>query len=611
MMSVTSLKAVTILALVLVFATDALTPLGFAHGMLYTPILILTLFVGSRRWLISVGVVSCVLIPAGVFVSRATEVPLQVYWSNRLVSLVLLVATGILLDSLMGVLRSRRHTIEKLEAAQMALEQKQVLMNIASQLGHLGGWSYDALEGALSWSPEIFRIFGFSQDSPVPTLDEAFGLYDPNVQPVLRWHFEHCLNNGAPFDFETEVHTVEGALIPVRVLGQPLYRNQSIVGIQGAFQDLSDYKKLEQSARYRQRLFYELTDSLPIIVWMANDQGEVDFVNNALADYTGVAIEAMNLPMGWLDLLHPDDREPTMAVWENVVQNRQAYTTEFRIRREDGHYGHFLVSAHPVDNPGEGRRWYGTATDMDDYRQLHEQLHQARRLESIGQLTGGLAHDFNNLLTVVTGNAGLLRDQLSDQPQAREMADLIIQAAQNGANLTKSLLAFSRRQTLTPSRVDVASMIQAMEPLLRNSAGKAIKFNITLTSPLPTVVLDRAQLESAILNLTINARDAMPGGGTLELRAYLADQQALFRVRDQKAKREWVIIEVADTGHGMDEATQARIYEPFFTTKSSGYGTGLGLSQVFGFVTQSGGEVKLRSEPGSGTRVSLCFLVSS
>lgn len=610
MMSATSLKTVTILALVLVFATDALTPLGFAHGMLYTPILILTLFIGSRRWLIWVGVVSCVLIPVGVLVSRATDVPLEVYWFNRVVSLVLLLATGILLDSLMGVLKSRRHTIEKLEAAQMTLEQKQVLTNIASQLGHLGGWSYDAIEAKLSWSPETFRIYGLSPDSPVPTLEEMYGFFGPDVQSLIRWHFERCLKKGVPFDVETEVHTVSGFLIPVRVLGQSLYRDQSIVGVQGAFQDLSDYKKLEHSARYRQRLFSELTDSLPIIVWMANDQGEVDFLNRALAEYTGATLESINLPMGWLDLLHPEDREPTMAVWENAVQKHQAYTTEFRVRRHDGHYGHFLVSAQPVDHPGEGSRWYGTATDMDEYRQLHEQLHQARRLEAIGQLTGGLAHDFNNLLTVVTGNAGMLRDQLSDRPQVREMADLIIQAAHNGANLTKSLLAFSRRQTLTPSRVDVASLVQAMEPLLRNSAGKAIKFNITLASPLPSVVLDRAQLESAILNLTINARDAMPDGGTMQLRVHQADKASLFGMKDP-ATRAWVIIEVSDSGHGMTEAIQSRVYEPFFTTKKSGEGTGLGLSQVFGFVTQSGGEVKLRSEPGSGTRVSLCFPVSA
>ncbi|HET8902831.1 MAG TPA: PAS domain-containing protein [Saccharospirillum sp.] len=610
MMSATSLKTVTILALILVFATDALTPLGFAHGMLYTPILILTLFIGSRCWLFWVGFVSCILIPAGVLVSRATEVSPQVYWPNRLVSLVLLVATGILLDSLRGVLKSRRRTIDKLEAARLKLEQQQVLTNIASHLGRLGGWSYDAIEGTLSWSPEIFRIYGLSPDSPVPTLDEAFGFYDPDIQPVLRWHFERCLNEGIPFDFEIKVHTVAGTLIPVRVLGQSLYRNQEIVGVQGAFQDLSDYKKLEQSARYRQRLFSELTDSLPIIVWMANDQGEVDFLNQALAEYTGVTLESINLPMGWLDLLHPEDREPTMADWEQAVRKHQAYTTEFRIRRHDGHYGHFLVSAQPVDHPGEGSRWYGTATDMDEYRQLHEQLHQARRLEAIGQLTGGLAHDFNNLLTVVTGNAGLLRDQLSDRPQAREMADLVIQAANNGAKLTKSLLAFSRRQTLTPSRFDVASMIEAMEPLLRNSTGKAIEFKVTLASPLPSVVLDRAQLESAILNLTINARDAMPGGGTLHLSVYRAGQEALFGVKDPTATREWVVIEITDTGHGMNEATQAKVYEPFFTTKNPGQGTGLGLSQVFGFVTQSGGEVKLRSEPGSGTRVSLCFPVS-
>lgn len=521
MMSVTSLKTVTILALVLVFATDALTPLGFAHGMLYTPVLIMTLFVGSRLWLFWIGTVSFVLILAGTYFSVNAEVPPGVYWPNRLISLTLLVTTGILLDSMMAVLKSRRLTIEKLQAAQLKLEQKQVLMDIASQLGHLGGWSYDALEGKLDWSPEIFRIHGFSPGTPVPSVDEAIGLYGRDEQPVLRNHFERCVNEGMPFDFETEVHTIAETLIPVRVQGRPLYRGKEIVGVQGAFQDLSDYKKLEQSAHYRQRLFSELTESLPIVIWMADDQGQVDFVNQALAHYTGVAVETMNLPMGWIDLLHPEDQERTIAIWQNAVEKHQAYTTEFRIRRYDGHFGHFLVSAQPVDHPGEGSRWYGTATDMDEYRLLQEQLHQARRLESIGHLTGGLAHDFNNLLTVVTGNAGLLRDLLSDRPQAQEM----------------------------------------------------------------------------------------PGGGTLQLHVYCVNDEVVFGARNPAARADWLIIEMADSGHGMDEATQARVYEPFFTTKNPGRGTGLGLSQVFGFVTQSGGEVQLRSEPGGGTRVRLCFPV--
>lgn len=482
----TGLKIITVASVILVFVTDAHTPLGFAHGMLYLPVLILTVFLDSRRWLIGVGMVSAVLVLAGVYTSGSAEVRPEVFWTNRLFSLALVIIISLLLARQYDVLKSRHLTIERLDAARV---------------------------------------------------------------------------------------------------------------------------ESEHSARYRHRLFSELTDALPVIIWMADDQGRVDFVNRALAEYTGVSVETMNLPLGWLDLMHPDDRKSTITVWENAVRTHQPYTTEFRICRHDGHYGHFLVSAQPVVHPEDGSRWYGTATDMDDYRQLQEQLHQVRRLESIGQLTGGLAHDFNNLLTVVTGNAGLLQDILADRPQARALTDVILQAADKGERLTKSLLAFARRQTLTPLRFDVADMVRSLAPLLRNSVGSDIKFSLDLQSDLPAVVLDQAQLESAILNLAINARDAMPEGGTLQLSACRANEKTVFGAANPADDAPWVIIEMLDNGHGMDEKTQARAFEPFFTTKCSDRGTGLGLSQVFGFVTQSGGEVQIQSEPTSGTRVRLCFPV--
>lgn len=482
----TGLKVATVLAVLVVFVTDAYTPLGFAHGMLYLPVLILTVFMDSRRWVLGVGLASALLIIAGVYTSGSAEVRPSVFWTNRLVSLVLVVIVSVLLARQNALLTARRLTIERLD---------------------------------------------------------------------------------------------------------------------------TDRLKLESNARYRQRLFTELTDALPVIVWMADDQGQVDFLNQALADYTGVSISAINLPEGWLELLHPDDREPTMAVWERTVRAGQPYTTEFRIRRHDGHYGHFLVSAKPVGHPEAGLRWYGTATDMDEYRQLQEQLHQARRLESIGQLTGGLAHDFNNLLAVVTGNAGLLRDMLVDRPQARELADVVLQAADSGERLTDSLLAFARRQSLAPRRLELTSLIQSLEPVLRNSVGSAIKFTVSLEPDLPMLVLDQGQLENAMLNLAINARDAMPDGGSLQLSVSRADEKAVFGDGEAAEGADWVIIEMTDTGHGMSDATRQRAFEPFFTTKAARRGTGLGLSQVFGFVTQSGGEVQIESEHNAGTRMRLCFPV--
>jgi signal transduction histidine kinase len=234
--------------------------------------------------------------------------------------------------------------------------------------------------------------------------------------------------------------------------------------------------------------------------------------------------------------------------------------------------------------------------------QLEEQLRQSQKMEAVGQLTGGIAHDFNNLLTVILGNAELILEDSCDQ-STQELARMSLEAAERGADLTQKLLAFSRRQTLTPNKLSVADTLKQMEPLLRRAIGETIDLRVILPAEQPWVWADRSSLESAILNLAVNARDAMPLGGTLTITA--GERIAKHGDGAIEVGKRTVFLTVSDTGMGMSPEIRERVFEPFFTTKEVGKGTGLGLSMVYGFTQQSGGSVGIESEVGTGTSVTI------
>lgn len=239
-------------------------------------------------------------------------------------------------------------------------------------------------------------------------------------------------------------------------------------------------------------------------------------------------------------------------------------------------------------------------------RQHHQGLLlQASKMEALGQLTGGVAHDFNNLLTVIAGNLQILEDVLAERPEALALVDSAARAAKRGAELTHKLLAFSRKRQLMAQAVDCTALLTGMRDLLRRTLGEGIELRYSIDPELPHALADAGQLESAILNLALNARDAMSKGGTLTLSGHPRERQGLAR-----GAADTVVIEVSDSGEGMSREVVGRALEPFFTTKAAGKGTGLGLSMVYGFVRQWGGDVRIYSEPGIGTTVRLLLPVA-
>ncbi|MCL5745905.1 MAG: PAS domain-containing protein, partial [Acidobacteria bacterium] len=302
-------------------------------------------------------------------------------------------------------------------------------------------------------------------------------------------------------------------------------------------------------------------------------------------------------------LIHPDDREAVAAAVAESLATGNPYDIEHRIVLPDGSQRHVHEQAEVVmDDAGKPVRMIGTAHDVTVTRQLEEQLAHSQKMEAVGRLAGGVAHDFNNLLTVITGYCELSLAQLDDSDSLKENIVEIRRAGERAASLTGQLLAFSRRQMLQPQVLDLNSVVTGTERMLGRLIGEDIELVTRLNPQTGAVKVDAGQLQQVIMNLAVNARDAMPKGGKLTIEtanAVLDETYVKKHIGVQPGP--YVMIAVSDTGVGMDAETQNHIFEPFFTTKGRGKGTGLGLSTVYGIVKQSGGEVWVYSEPGKGT----------
>jgi signal transduction histidine kinase/ActR/RegA family two-component response regulator len=278
---------------------------------------------------------------------------------------------------------------------------------------------------------------------------------------------------------------------------------------------------------------------------------------------------------------------------------------EYRTRRPDGAERLISCTAHFFyDNDGRPLRGTGIATDVTDRRSLESQLRQAQKMEAVGQLAGGVAHDFNNLLTAILGYTELLTPHFRKDDKRLKDLEQIRKSATRATHLTRQLLAFSRRQILLPVVLDLNHVVNDLTTMLRRVISEDIDIDLQLDPAIGRVKVDQGQVEQVIMNLAVNARDAMPEGGSISIVTANVDVDDEFLrakgVTLQTESRQFVMLSVADSGIGMDEATRCRIFEPFFTTKAKGKGTGLGLATVYGIVKQSGGFIWVYSEPGSG-----------
>ncbi|MCP3465600.1 ATP-binding protein [Bradyrhizobium sp. CCGUVB23] len=371
--------------------------------------------------------------------------------------------------------------------------------------------------------------------------------------------------------------------------------------------DLQVRRRAEGDARRSEQRFRDYAETASDWFWETGPDHVFTYISDRAGSFGMMRnrVVGRRRPDGAIDLeTEPQKWRDHMAALERHEPFRKF---EYRGRDAAGRIRHFSVNGRPVfDADGRFLGYRGSTTDLTDQHETEERLRQSQKMDAIGQLTGGVAHDFNNVLTVITGTIEILQEGLADKPQLAAIAQLIDDAATRGAEITSQLLTFARRQPLDSREIDVNCLVVETARLLKPILGEHIEIDAQLAEDAWFAMADPSQLSSAIVNLAVNARDAMPGGGKLTLQTANRVLDGAGEPGDREMEPgEFVMIAVSDTGHGIPADIRDRVFEPFFTTKGIGRGTGLGLSMVYGFAKQTGGTVAIDSEEGRGTVVKL------
>lgn len=479
-------------------------------------------------------------------------------------------------------------------------------------------WEADP-DGSVEWSngrfPEYLGI----------TLEELAGgawkhIVHPDDYSVVARAWNRALQDGTIFESEIRLRRARdkayrwflSKAVPVRDPAGSVIRwigtNTDIDDQKMAAEELAHLnarleKRVEESTRDRDRLWHLSTD----LMLVADFEGTIVTTNPAwsrMLDWrNGDLIQA-----SVLDFIHPEDRSDAHLAIRRLARDLTADSIHNRLRHRDGSYRWIAWTAVSDERfiHAIGRDITSEKEAAQALRQAEEALRQSQKMEAVGQLTGGIAHDFNNLLTGVIGSLDLIQTRVA-QGRAGEIGryiDAAMSSANRAASLTHRLLAFSRRQPLDPKPVDANSLVASMDELFRRTTREMIRVELQASQDLWLTLCDPNQLESTLLNLVINARDAMPDGGAIVIETANVELDHAYAATQQDVKPgQYVALSVSDTGSGMSDDVLARVFEPFFTTKPIGQGTGLGLSMVYGFVRQSGGHVRIHSETGRGTTV--------
>lgn len=532
--------------------------------------------------------------------------------------------TGIFIE---GIDLTERHR------AETALVLSSESLALATEAAEIGTWDLDLVADTLTWPPRTRAMFGLPADCPVSMADFYAGLHPDDLEATTA-SFAAAIDPARREMYDVEYRTIgrdDGVVRWVSAKGRGIFDGDICVRALGTTIDITRRKLIEDELRESEERFRQVADSAPALIWITDAHGRLEFANNWFERLLGITADEIR-QHGWARVIPPKDRERVYNARNGARGQAAGFAGELRVVGADGSIRWIHAEARPRFLNGVFAGHVGCAVDVTDAHLAGEKLeariaertaelrlqiaererveatlHQMQRLEAVGQLTSGVAHDFNNLLTVVLGNVDIIAravDRGTIDARMRTRLEHVRTAAERGATLTAQLLAFSRRQRLETKVVDLNEAVNGMTELLRSTLGRAIAIETQLESDLWPALVDPTQIELIILNLAINARDAMPGGGTLIVSTCNVTRVAPERPEEPPAG-DYVAVAVSDTGSGMDQATLARAFEPFFTTKDVGKGSGLGLAQVFGFAKQSGGGVRIDTSPGAGTVVSV------
>jgi PAS domain S-box-containing protein len=503
------------------------------------------------------------------------------------------------------------------ELAQQSLRASEEQFRAFSEVMPDQVWAADPA-GLLDWFNP--RVYAYSGEGPGGLHGHGWvRMVHPQDLPDAQARWATALATGQTYETEFRLRRADGSYrwhiaraLPIRDAQGAIERwvgtNTDIEDQKAAAQALRDLNHtLEQQVAERtadrDRMWRLSTD----VMLVASLAGRIVSVNPAWLSLLGWEERELKGRM-FLDLVHPDDQAATLAEVGRLAEGATTFRFENRYVRKDGSYCLLSWTAVPDDAfiHAVGRDVTADREAADTLRRTEAALHQAQKMETVGQLTGGVAHDFNNLLQVISGNLQLLGREVTGNERAERQVINALAGTQRGAKLASQLLAFARRQPLEPRVLQIGRLVAGMGEMLRRTLGESVELETVGGGGLWNTLADPAQLENVILNLAINARDAMNGVGRLTLEvgnAHLDDSYA--QANPDVRPGQYVMLAISDTGQGMTPEVVARAFEPFFTTKPEGKGTGLGLSMVYGFAKQSGGHVNIYSEPGHGTSVKL------
>jgi PAS domain S-box-containing protein len=520
-----------------------------------------------------------------------------------------------------------RTALVRLRREAAARGEAEAMLKLAEEAGGLGLWDWDLRVGRARWSPGVFHNLGATPRPDAPDYGELLAYVHPDDVDRLRAANTAVIRDGRFYQIDYRAIGDDGQERWIHARGQ-VHRDADgkAVRIVGYNLDVTARYRAAEQLRESEARFRNLADSAPALLWLSLPGGAREFVNSAYVAFLGGDDEAA-LTADWRTRLHPDDLNRILKEQVAGETSRKPFSLEARYRRADGEWRWLKSFSQPrISAGGAFTGFGGIAFDVTDAKQVeadlqhinelledrvqtamaerdqaHAALMQSQKLEALGQLTGGVAHDFNNLLTVIIGALDIVQRHPEDTVRTTRLGKAALDAAQRGERLTRQLLAFSRRQPLRPEITSIDGLIRDSEALYRGALGERFTLDLVLEAGEARVSIDPAQFDAALMNLLVNARDAMTAGGLVVIVTAVEHRTSQGDV----SAGDYISVTVRDTGEGMDEATRARIFEPFFSTKPVGKGTGLGLSQVYGFVRQSGGSVTVDSAPGQGAAITL------
>jgi two-component system cell cycle sensor histidine kinase/response regulator CckA len=457
---------------------------------------------------------------------------------------------------------------------------------------------------------QYLRMFGLSRELVARGVDAIVAAMLPQIENAdyVAEH-SHAVWSEPELEVMDVLRFKDGRVFERFVAPHRL--GSTVVGRVASFRDISQFARTEQALEHHRALLEKAQEVAHIGSWVAELDGS-DRLGWSVEAHRifGVALsEFEGTSAGFFARVHPADLETVRASSAAALASDRSYDIEHRIMRSDGSVRWVHERADIVrDQQGQPVRMIGTVQDITDRRLLEDQLRQSQKMEAIGRLAGGIAHDLNNALTAIAGYSELALAELPADNATRADVEEIRRAAERAGSVTRQLLAFSRKELLEPRLFNLNDTIDALGRLLARLLGADIEVRTELAPELPPILGDPGQVEQAVINLAVNARDAMPGGGDLVLSTALETlDETGARANAPMTPGSYVVLSVSDTGHGMTRETAARIFEPFFTTKETGKGTGLGLSMVYSTLKQIGGFIFVTSEPNRGTTFRLYF----